>query len=251
MSTPRKIRCFVESVQNHGDHVYTICLKSERPVPAFLPGQFLHLTVNEYDPSGFWPESRVFSIASSSGDRSKLTVIYSVKGQYTSRMEKELCVGKDVWVKLPYGEFVVKGGEDAVLIAGGTGITAFQAFIDGLSPDHPNKVILLYGARRQELLLGQGLMEKKQGEVRNFQAFYFTEEAMGIESSGIVAAVPGGVALAKTTLGRIQLDVLNDCAVSGKTVYYLAGPPAMVTALTNGLVQRGVFVDNIKVDAWE
>ena len=53
---PRKIRCQVESITDHGGHVYTIDLKPECSVPLFRPGQFLHLTVNDYDPSGYWPE---------------------------------------------------------------------------------------------------------------------------------------------------------------------------------------------------
>jgi len=165
----------VERITDHGDRVYTVELKPERPVPAFHPGQFLHLTVDDYDPSGFWPESRVFSIASSPMDRSRLTIIYSVKGQYTSRMEKEMCAGKVVWVKLPYGEFVVDGRADVVLIAGGTGITAFQAFIEGLSPEHPHKVVLLFGARRPELLLGRERIEEKGREAGYLRRFYFAE----------------------------------------------------------------------------
>ena len=65
MATPQKIRCQVQQITAHGDHVYTVDLTPERPVPRFRPGQFLHLTLDDYDPSGFWPESRVFSIASS------------------------------------------------------------------------------------------------------------------------------------------------------------------------------------------
>ena len=76
MSTPRKIRCVIEGVADHGDRVYTVDLKPERPVPAFRQGQFMHLTLDEYDPSGFWPESRVFSIASSPVERNRLKVIY-------------------------------------------------------------------------------------------------------------------------------------------------------------------------------
>jgi len=39
--------------------------------------------------------------------------------------------------------------------------------------------------------------------------------------------------------------------VSESAVYYLAGPPAMVAALSNELVQGGVSAARIKVDAWE
>ena len=252
----RKIRCQVERVIDHGDHVYTVYLKPEQKIPGFRPGHFLHLALDPYDPSGFWPESRVFSIASSPQNREQIVIIYSVKGVYTTRMERELGVGVAVWIKLPYGDFVVDGSQDVVLIAGGTGITAFQAFIEGLAPDHPNKVILLYGARRPELLLGQGLAETKREQVKNLQLFYFVEETGGVKSgteatSGVVAAVPSGTAFAKLTHGRIQLDVLKDCVMSDACTYYLAGPPLMVTALSKELKQRGTFEAKIIVDAWE
>ena len=60
----QKLNCVVEQVIDHGERVYTLALRPERPVPRFRPGQFLHLALDPYDPSGFWPESRVFSIAS-------------------------------------------------------------------------------------------------------------------------------------------------------------------------------------------
>jgi NAD(P)H-flavin reductase len=238
MSTPRKIRCHVDQIISHGDHVYSVELSPERPLPTFRPGQFLHLALDEYDPSGFWPESRVFSIASSPTERNNLTIIYSVKGQYTARMEKELCVGNAVWTKLPYGEFVVDGKEDVVLIAGGTGITAFQAFIAELPANHPNKVLLLYGARRPELLLGRELIEGKSLQVPTFSSFLFSEETPHDNSK---ATIPG----------RIHLDVIRNASLSNSIVYYLAGPPPMVTAISNLLAQQGVSGNNIRVDAWE
>lgn len=235
MSTPRKTRCIVDHVIEHGNRVYSVGLKVERPVPVFRPGQFLHLTLDEYDPSGFWPESRVFSIASPPSDRNKLSIIYSVKGKYTARMAQELCEGKAVWVKLPYGEFVVEEGADAVLIAGGTGITAFQGFIEGLTQAHARKVVLLYGARWPELLLGRDALEEKRGRVHQLHSYYFSEAG---EGEGIIS-------------GRVTLEVLKDCALSESALYYLAGPPPMVNALSKELVERGVPVHNIRVDAWE
>ncbi|MEI6167163.1 MAG: FAD-dependent oxidoreductase [bacterium] len=264
----RKIRCLVDRVTDHGDRVYTLVLKPERPVPTFRPGQFLHLALDDYDPSGFWPESRVFSIASSPQERDRLVVCYSVKGAYTIRMERECVPGKQVWVKMPYGDFVVDGTRDVVLIAGGTGITAFQAFINGLKPDHSQRVRLLYGARRRELLLALELIEQKRRETVSLQANYFSETAT--EGTG-----------PEILLGRVRLDVVNHCidaapterrppsnfkmegaalsapgVIDGccfdvSTVYYLAGPPVMIAALREELVQRGVSVDNIRIDAWE
>lgn len=235
MSTPRKIRCSVTDIVAHGDEVYTLQLVPERPVPAFSPGQFLHLALDEYDPSGFWPESRVFSIASSPRDRGRVSLCYSVKGAYTARMAKELCVGRSCWIKLPYGEFVVDGAADAVLIAGGTGITAFRAFIEGLAVDHARRVVLLYGARRPELLIGRDVIEGQEKKVGTLHAFLFTERGAG----------------ERILPGCIRLDILRDCPVDASAVYYLAGPPPMVAAFSAELGQGGVSTDRIRVDAWE
>jgi NAD(P)H-flavin reductase len=103
MPAPQRIRCQVEAIATHGEHIYTVDLRPERRVPAFRAGQFLHLALDEHDPSGFWPESRVFSIASAPAQRERLQIAYSVQGRFTARMEIELAVGKSVWVKLPYG----------------------------------------------------------------------------------------------------------------------------------------------------
>jgi NAD(P)H-flavin reductase len=108
MPVVQKLRCQIEKIVDYGDHVYTVELRPERPARKFLPGQFLHLALDEYDPSGFWPESRVFSIASSPGQRERLRISYSVRGRFTARMEKEMRQGRWVWVKLPYGEFRTK-----------------------------------------------------------------------------------------------------------------------------------------------
>lgn len=70
MANPIKLKAVVTKVQSYGEGVYEVALKPVGTVPSYKPGQFLHLTVDEYDPAGgFWPESRVFSIASAYSTR--------------------------------------------------------------------------------------------------------------------------------------------------------------------------------------
>lgn len=90
MTVVQKLRCEVQRLVHHGDHVYTIDLASHKLFPLFEPGQFLHLALDDYDPSGYWPESRVFSIASPTDQRERLSLTYSVRGRFTARMENEL-----------------------------------------------------------------------------------------------------------------------------------------------------------------
>lgn len=177
MANPRKIRCLVESITDHGGHVYTVDLAPASPVPPFKPGQFLHLTVEDYDPASFWPESRVFSIASSPHERNRLRICYSVKGRYTGKMEQVLAPAREVWVKLPYGDFVIDEASDAVLIAGGTGISAFTAFLEALTPETKQKVTLIYGARNPELFLFQEMILSQNDRVPGFNVIFFTETA--------------------------------------------------------------------------
>jgi NAD(P)H-flavin reductase len=237
MSSPRKLRCTVTRIVDHGDRVYTVELLAEQPVPNFKPGQFLHLALDDYDPAGFWPESRVFSIASTPQAQGRLQITYAVKGCFTARMEQELQCRRTIWVKLPYGDFVVEGTTDAVLIAGGTGITAFQAFITSLPSASARNVLLLYGARRVGLLLHREVLSEQQLRTPSFRAFFFSEEPPDTRS-GIYT-------------GRVQMEVLKDCALSPTTIYYLAGPPAMLTFCKARLTTQGISASNIRVDAWE
>ncbi|MDD1748298.1 MAG: FAD-dependent oxidoreductase, partial [Methanothrix sp.] len=135
---PQKLFCKVANIIDHGERVYSLILKPEGLVPRFLPGQFLHLALDKYAPGDFWPESRPFSIASPSTDRQQLRITYSVKGQFTGRMEVELHPGAEVWIKMPYGEFIINAKNDVCMLAGGTGITAFTAFLAGLTIEFPH-----------------------------------------------------------------------------------------------------------------
>jgi ferredoxin-NADP reductase len=241
MAVAQKISCRVERIADHGEHVYTVDLAPERRVPTFQPGQFLHLALDPYDPSGFWPESRVFSIASSPYQRERLRITYSVQGRFTARMEKELAEGKFVWIKLPYGEFIVKATSDVVLFAGGTGITAFTAFLDGLTPAFPHKVYLAYGARDSVLLIYRDLVQRRATMVSQLKPFYFVEQD-----------ADGEPATRSETVGRLSVAAMwqhieNPLAAT----YYISGPPQMLKVIARDLSGQGIRADAIRMDAWE
>lgn len=234
---PQKIQCTVTNVIDHGERVYSIFLKPVSLVPRFRPGQFLHLALDPYTPGDFWPESRVFSIASSPESRDELRITYAVKGQFTSRMEAEIQAGSQVWVKLPYGEFMINNEGDACLLAGGTGITAFTAFLAGLPPEYPRTVHLFYGARRPELLIFQPLAEEAHKRCPSIHPVYMVEQ--GSEGT-------------EFECGRINLDRVWQLIPEPLSVnYYLAGPPEMLKVLTQGLIQRNVSLSRILTDEWE
>jgi ferredoxin-NADP reductase len=204
--------------------------------------------VDAYDPSSFWPESRVFSIASSPHDRKRVRICYSVKGRYTTRMEQSLKPGAEVWIKTPYGEFIIDDQSDAVLLAGGTGISAFTAFIEALKPDHARKVWLVYGARNPELLLFREMILGQLAKVPNFRVLLFAEEKSEFLAKALAALPKPPVCLP----GRISLDtVWTHLPEPAGMVFYISGPPIMLKTLSAQLSERGVPAPQIRTDAWE
>jgi ferredoxin-NADP reductase len=238
----RKMACRIEALVAHGDRVYSMRLRPERPVPRFRPGQFLHLALDRYDASGFWPESRVFSIASAATRLDELEICYAVKGRYTERMERELVVGGEVWVKLPYGDFVVGGHDDVVLLAGGTGISAFTAYLESLPASPPRSVVLGYGARAIELLLYDRLVGHLAATLPGFQAVEFVEQAPPARTERLVPIHQG----------RLDLDVVWHLAPRPlEAGFYISGPPQMLWSFAADLRRRGVTDEAIHTDAWE
>ena len=245
MAVAQKLCCQVEQITHHGEHVYTVVLQPERPAPRFRPGQFLHLALDEYDPSRFWPDSRVFSIASSPTQRNLLRISYSVQGRFTARMERELAEGKWVWAKLPYGEFLIDGTRDVVLFAGGTGITAFTAFLDGLSPDLPHRVYLAYGARNRNLLIYRDMVEQRAQAIQQLQVFCLIER----DTDALSAST--GTSRSQESIGRLSAAaVWPNIQDPFEATYYLSGPPPMLKSLTQELRGLGIRADAIKIDAW-
>jgi ferredoxin-NADP reductase len=234
---PQKVRCTIQQVIDHSERVYSVFLKPDALAPRFRPGQFLHLALDSYTPGDFWPESRVFSIASAPTDRDMLRITYAVKGEFTTRMESEIQVGRQVWVKMPYGEFTINSEGDACLLAGGTGITAFTAFLGGLEGSYFHHVHLFYGARFPDLLIYRPLIEEARQRCSRLHAVYMVEQG----NHGI-----------DYTPGRINLDeVWKSLPDPLSITYYLAGPPEMLRILKSGLLQRNVSPGCIITDEWE
>ena len=238
----QRLACRVERIVDHGERVYTVALRPDRPAPRFRAGQFLHLALDPYDPTRFWPESRVFSIASPPSQRDLLRISYSVKGRFTRQMEADLVEGRDVWIKMPYGDFVIDGRRDVVLFAGGTGISAFTAFLEDLTPEAPS-VMLAYGARSSSLLIYRDLVEQCAAKAPSLRVSYFVEEG---------PVVPLNQDRLSARLGRLSVAAIwPSLGRPFEAAYYISGPPAMLQAIRQDLRAHDVSAEAIYIDAWE
>jgi len=248
MANPIKLKATVSQIQQFGQGTYLVQFAPHGNIPKFKAGQFLHLTIDEYDPmGGFWPESRVFSIASAPNDK-EIKILYSVKGKYTARMERELTLGREVWLKLPYGLFIIdafiKEQQDVVLIAGGTGVSPFLPYLQSRETTHSQskKVRLYYGTRENALLAAidtiQGCGEAGILDAR----VYIENEQPSFSNSNNITFFQGRLDIEKI---RTEIKGLNH------PLYFLSGPPAMIFAFKAKLLQGGVMLGNIIIDEWE
>ena len=242
MPTPAKLPVKVESVIRHTDSVKTFILQPLKPCPRFKPGQFLHFALETYDPGGFWPESRVFSIANSPTRRGSLRITFAVKGKFTRRMYEEVKAGDTRWVKLPYGSFFFPDeAPEVVLVAGGTGITPFLSYLEhALDTGSKSRISLIYGVRSPEYFLFGPFLEECRRGLAGFRSRVFVEDGR-----------PAGEGI-EVTKGIISLDeMLKRPAGKAEALYFLSGPLAMIRGLRKIWLEAGIAAEAIRVDEWE
>lgn len=243
MRNATKTKGQVISIRAFGSGTYLLKLRPQKKNIGFLPGQFLNLTLDDFDcTAGFWPEGRVFSIASEPG-QDDVTIVYSVKGAYTRRMEKELFVGKEVWLKYPYGDFIIRdeavGSDPLVLIAGGTGISPFMPYLMRKDLCVEGATIhLYYGVRRPSLLLFGKELSDVARKLARIHLHYFAEEGAS-EAAGFVCGRPNIPAM-QADLGRSFRNA----------IIYLSGPPLMIKCLKGILGECKIAMERIRIDQW-
>lgn len=245
MPTPIKVAAKISQIIEHASDLRSFILKPERRIPAFIPGQFLHLAIDPYEPGSHWPDSRVFSIASSPVERQHLRVTISRQGFFTSRMFDELGEGSTVWIKLPYGTFCPNADVPGrmVMLAGGSGITPFVSFLEWAVAEQPAAAIdLHYGARTSDLLIYRSTIENCQtAGLRDLRARYYVEEAPQKNGGGD----------ASLTQGRLSPErVWEELAEPRSCRFYLSGPRAMIDAFRGRLIDLGAHSDSVLSDDW-
>jgi len=235
MATPVKVKALVTRVVKHTPSVVSYQFTPQGRVPKFHPGQFLHLALDAYSPDRPWPESRVFSIASATSERTReLAVTISVKGAYTQRIFSTLQEGSECWLKLPYGEFLFPDDRPLALIAGGVGITPYLSLLKHrLEMRSEQQIHLFYGVRSAEYYLFGDLLKHCEAELPNFHKTVYCEDGSLPEKKGI-----------------LDISAVHDAALDG-SLFYLSGPPAMITTFRNRLSGLDVEQDHIRVDDWE
>ena len=239
MSVVVKSPCVVTYLKRITETLTVIELQPLKRLPKYKPGQFLHLTLDYYDPAKNWPESRVFSIANYDPEVKTLRIIYSVKGKYTKLMNDNLKENQEVWVKMPYGDFIFNSITDnMIFIAGGTGITPFLSYLESIKYKIPDKNIwLFYGAKEKNCMVGEELIDNIVLVNPRFKVKKYLEYKSGNE---------------RYEKGKLEADkILEELQSIGEADFYISGPPEMIRYFKQSIIDAGIKQEFIHIDAWE
>ena len=229
MAIVKKYDAEVVALKQPAEGVYTVDMRSAGKPFDYYPGQFLHMALDEYDPSSGWPESRCFSMQTSPG-KDLVRITFAVKGGFTRRMASELAAGRHVTLKLPYGDLFTQDHNKAntVFMSGGTGITPFLALFSHGSFKAYSNPVLYAGFRNRSFNLYYAELARAVEINPTFTARYYYEDESGLINTGEVISGAGK-----------------------DNTYFISGPPAMIAFFKQSLQSGGVRPAQIKSDDWE
>lgn len=233
----------IVSIENPFKGIYTIAFKSLARPYKYLPGQFLHIALDpDYDGSSQWPDSRCFSMQSNPNEET-IRITYSVKGDFTHEMEKQLKVGSEVWLKLPYGDLFTQPHNkiNTVFIAGGTGITPLLSLFTHESfSEYINPKIYL-GFRTKDHNIYQDELDR-MNQIRAIRPNSCNSyECNSLKFVKSYNEDKDGIINIKSIAEENSIE----------SNYFISGPPAMIKSFKRTLVAKGVPANNVLTDEWE
>lgn len=205
----------------------------------FAPGQFVDLTLlqpSETDAAG---NSRAFSIASAPHED---TIIVATRLRDTAfkRELQRMPIGSTVRMEGPFGKLVLHSDQTrpAVFVAGGIGITPFRSMVVHAAQQQlPQRLVLFYSNRRPEDAAFLDELQSLQDKNRHYS---FVGTMTEPEKSR--HAWQGET-------GYLNAGLLSKYLVGiERPIYYVVGPPGMVTALRTILKDAHVEDIDIRIE---
>jgi len=193
------------------------------------PCMFLQLSLDSYDPSQPWPESRAFSFASWGNKQAKILVRRA--GDFTTRLFNELKEGATFFIRYPFGDFILSDSDDKVFIAAGAGISVFLSYIDYYVKKELSKEILIFhSVRNTRELVGNYLDYQIPQSIKLFQ-FVTREKSMEYPNRRMTVD-----------------DILSKVDPKKRYQYYICGDDTFVEYFSNQLKNSGI--EAVHTESW-
>lgn len=199
----------------------------------FDSGQFLFITILIDGEK----KRKHFTISSSPTEKSFIEFTKKIREdhEFSTALDK-LQIGDWAYIDGPYGEFTFKGEFSKIgMITGGIGITPLMSMINYCTDNGLNtQITLLYGNKSEEsIAFGEELsnLEKRNKNLR----IVHTLSRPSDKWTG--------------RRGHVDLQMIKDEIPDYvERVFYVCGPPALVTDLVNALKTLGVPDEKIKTE---
>jgi ferredoxin-NADP reductase len=205
----------------------------------FKPGQSADLTLLNPPETDSEGNVRTFSIASAPFE-DQLMFATRMRDTAFKRSVKKLPFGTVVKMDSPMGSFTLhkNSAKPAVFLAGGIGITPFSSILRQADHDRaPHKLYLFYSNGRPE---DAPFMEVLQNLEKTNPNFRFI---------ATMTEMPRSKKTWNGETGRINKEMLSRYLNNlGGPIYYIAGPPAMVSGMRTMLVASGVDEDDVRTE---
>jgi ferredoxin-NADP reductase len=207
---------------------------------SFEPGQYAAISFyNHSRPTA----ARCFSIVSSPTEANVLPFSMRKSGRLTKAIS-DVEPGQTVNVRGPFGGFVFdwENDKNAVLLAGGIGITPFMSILRFATKiESANKINLIYSCRTQDDI--PFLEELKNLELKNQNLTIFY-----VIGSGLTDKLDG----LKGALGFVTpeiIDMVTRARLEDKT-FYICGPPPFMNGMIKTLHSKQVPESRIITEAF-
>ena len=213
----------VSDTERPNDTTLTVRLKPTQRQISFVPGQFIFLSLG----GSFGWQRHPFSVASAPSDPI-LEVSIRSAGDFTRELHEELRPGTPAKATGPFGGFDYRlGGKEQIWIAGGIGVTPFMSWIRSIDATFDHIVTFCYSVNREAEAL---FLDEVQGAHQAHPSFV---------PHVFVTDRDGQLTAEKALAGRSP----------GSDLWvYMCGPPAMMTALSQGFQKLGIPASHIR---WE
>lgn len=217
----------------------TLLLQVERPDGfSFKAGQSIDLEIKEPPETDDLGTVRTFTIASAPHE-TELAIVSRLRDTAYKRSLRRLKPGAELSIDGPFGDMTLHSRSErpAVMLAGGIGVTPFRSMIMHATHEKlPHEITLFYSCRRPA------------------DAAFLEELTEVADEGDRISLVP---TMTKTTKAdewdgltrRIDADMLQGTLESiHEPIYYIAGPPAFVTAMQELLEELGVEEDDVRFE---
>jgi len=216
----------------------------ERPANFnFTAGQFFTVILPNPPHTDEKGNRRTFTIASPPQETARLQVTTRMTGSALKRSLAEVPLGTPIDLLGPSGNFTLHAEATipAVFIAGGIGITPFRSMLlDAAARNLSHPITLIYSNRNLE---GSAFHEELQQLATAHKNFNYVPTLTQADKS----SRPWNGERRYVTAEFLR-DRVGD---PGKPIFYLVGPPGLVTALTKTVAEAGVDAARVRSEEFD